>query len=214
MFLFQAAMNPGRECSLCGAVFADRYKLYRHTINVHNRRFCWFWDHEEGRPRRLRCHVERQHPGVQVEQMANDELWRSIDDAIVQAPAAMIVVDTHMQLAPVTDVVVAVADVVVAVEERAPQEVAAEEVMPEEVAQEEMVPVEVEADDALAVTETVVEEVDGAESSGSWRQVEEVDVFERPASDEGAASPVVEIGCTRVTSLAEYRSCQPEVVWQ
>ena len=151
--------------------------------------------------------------------MSNDELWRSIDDAIVQAPAAMIVVDAPMQLAPVANVVVAVADVVVAVEEGAPQvvaaeEVAQEEVAPEEVAQEEMAPEEIEAEVALVVTEMVVEEVDGAESSGSWREVEEVDVLEPPALDEGAASPVVEIGCARVISLNEYRSRRLEVVEQ
>ena len=107
-----------------------------------------------------------------------------------------------------------VADVVVAAEEGAAQEVAAEEVVPEEVAQEDMVPEEVEAEDALAVTETVVEEVDGAESSGSWREMEEVDVLEPPASDEGDASPVVGIRCTWVIGLDEYQSHQPEVVGQ
>ena len=139
--------------------------------------------------------------------MANNELWCSIDDAIVQTPAAMIVVDAPMQHAPV-------ADVVVAAEEGAPQQVAAEEMVPGEVAQENMVPEEVEAEDALAVTETVVEEVEGAESSGSWREVEEVDVLEPPASDKGDASPVVGIRCTWVIGLDEYQSHHPEVVGQ
>ena len=140
-----------------------------------------------------------------------EHVQQMIADTIVQAPAAMIIVDGPMQLAPVADVVVAAADMVVAAEEGAPQEAAAEEVVPEEVAQEELVPEEVEAEIALGVTEMVVEEVDGVESSGSWREVEEVDVLEPPVSDEGVTSPVVEIGCARVISLDEYRNQQLEV---
>ena len=51
----------------------------------------------------------------------------------------------------------------------------------------------------------------GGKSSGSWREVEEVDVLEPPVSDEGVTSPVVGIGCTRVISLDEYRNHQLEV---
>ena len=98
--LFQVTMKPGRECPQCGKVLADRFQLYRHTINVHHRRFCWYCPHEEGRPRRLRVHIQRHHPGVPVEEMSNEALWRSGDDEIIPAPASVIVVPRPMELAP------------------------------------------------------------------------------------------------------------------
>ena len=97
-------MKPGRECTTCGKVLADRYKLYHHNIYVNNWRFCWFCDHEEGRPPRLWKHVERKHPGVAVDAMTNKELWRLADDAIIPAPEAMIVVPVPSALPPEAEV--------------------------------------------------------------------------------------------------------------
>ena len=180
---FQEAMKPGRECTTCGKMFANRYKLYRHTIHVHNRRFCWFCDHEEVRPRRLRRHVQK-HPGVAVDTMTNEELLRSVEDAIIHAPEAMIVVPVSVALPPEAEVeigeVVAEVELGEVLAEVELREVAVDAVVDETSAAEAVV-------DELSVVGTVkeveteevaAEEVVTDESSGSWREVEEIDISE------------------------------------
>ena len=226
-------MKPGRECPQCGKVLADRFQLYRHTINVHHRRFCWYCPHEEGRPRRLRVHIQRHHPGVPVEEMSNEALWRSGDDEIIPAPASVIVVPRPMELAP---------DV------QRPADGQREVVQEEAIASD--VAAEVVVGEERAVREGTVEDVVRGEavadeSSGSWREIEEIDIREPlssmgeegishselsaaeateessgsrhvevvgmdeppvPAGGMGAShSDGLEVGCARVLSVEEYR---------
>ena len=63
----QVVMNPPRICPHCGDLLGDRFKLYRHMIDMHNKRFCLFCDLEEGRVERLKKHITKKHPTVCLE---------------------------------------------------------------------------------------------------------------------------------------------------
>ena len=79
-------MNPpGRHCPECGEEFTDRCKLYRHTIDRHKPRYCWFCGHEEGRPSRLKRHVKRKHPTVDVENLPTP-VYRSAEEPMMPVP--------------------------------------------------------------------------------------------------------------------------------
>ena len=54
-------MGPPRICPHCGVVLKDRCALYTHIIDKHDRRFCLYCEHEEGKPSRMRRHIRRRH---------------------------------------------------------------------------------------------------------------------------------------------------------
>ena len=144
--------------------------------------------------------------------MTNEELWRSMDDAIIPAPATMIVVPVPVALPPEA-----------AMEQVVGEEVAAKVELDEMVA--EVAVDEISAERAVIVeTEEVVEEVvsevaeEGVvtdESSGSWWEVEEIVGAEVDVSGPATAddkSP--EDGCARVLSLEEYWDRSGEKRWE
>ena len=199
-------MKPVRECTTCGKVFTNQYKLYRHTIHMHNPRFCRFCDHKGGRPRILRRHVKKKHPGVDVDTMTNEEFWRSVEDAIIPAPEAMIMVPVPMALPPEAEVEIGevAAEVELGV---VPAEVELREVAVEAVVEE------TSAAEAV-VDELSVEEVVTHESSGLWREVE-IDISEPLAvvsMEVEGRSPMTmedkgpEDRCARALSLEKYRA--------
>ena len=54
-------MGPPRICPHCGVVLKDLCALYTHIIDKHDRRFCLYCEHEEGKPSRMRRHIRRRH---------------------------------------------------------------------------------------------------------------------------------------------------------
>ena len=52
-------MDGPRVCPQCGIVVKD--KLYRHNIDVHNKRLCLFCPRLEGRKYRMKEHIQKQH---------------------------------------------------------------------------------------------------------------------------------------------------------
>ena len=59
-------MDGPRVCPQCGIVVKDKCQLYRHNIDVHNKRLCLFCPRVEGRKYRMKEHIQRQHPTVDV----------------------------------------------------------------------------------------------------------------------------------------------------
>ena len=132
--------------------------------------------------------------------MTNEELWRLVDDAIIPAPEAMIMLPMPVALPP--EVEVGLGEVAAEVELG---EVAAEAVVDKMMADRAVEEVETE--------EVAAEEVVTDESSGSWREVEKIDILEPLAvasMEVEARSPVTaddkgpEDPCAQVLSLEEY----------
>ena len=82
---FSCIMGPPRICPHCGVVLKDRCALYTHIIDVHDRRFCLYCDHEEGKSSRMRRHIRKRH---HVDVSLDEEPHRPAHVAVRPIPPA------------------------------------------------------------------------------------------------------------------------------
>ena len=79
-------MCNARVCPICGMWFKDCFTLYRHHVDVHRRRFCWYCAFEEGKPSRMRRHVATEHPTVCLDM--DERVWRNETETLREVPAS------------------------------------------------------------------------------------------------------------------------------
>ena len=79
-------MCNARVCPICGMWFKDCFTLYRHHVDVHRRRFCWYCAFEEGKPSRMRRHVAAEHPTVCLDM--DERVWRNEMETLREVPAS------------------------------------------------------------------------------------------------------------------------------
>ena len=81
-------MEDDRTCEICGLVLGDRCKLYRHRLAKHVLRYCHYCDFVEGRPSRMRKHVTKKHPTVQLSDDERNQPWKLVDDPMKPIPVS------------------------------------------------------------------------------------------------------------------------------